>query len=171
MHNFFKTILLFTTISMTTMPALAGGSLDGRTVTFRVLAFDDPANPLFIGQGRTVQIGKGVEFGLSKEGSQNDVDVVPVEVNISDTRIELDYANTHKGKFLAATFNGYELTFPTQCALIMSASIDGGATNLPLDSSALTFEPGRLLINVEGLSHSQTSQMAIDVEVGDCPLS
>ena len=150
---------------------MAGGSLEGRTVTFRVLAFDDPAYPLFTGHGRTVKIGDGVEFGLSPEGAQNFVDVVPVEVNISETRIELDYANTQQGRFLAAEFNGYELSFPTECALILSASVDGGATNLPLAPKALTVEPGRLLINVEGLAHTEASRMAIDVEVGDCPLS
>ena len=157
--------------ALSALPALAEGTLQGRIVTFRVLAYDDPALLLFDGVGRTVRAGPGVEFGLEMEGGQNGLDVVPVVVNIGDDRIEMSYQHVAPGVFATATFNGYELRFDTECALFSAAEIDKGATTLPLDDTALRSERGSLFVNVAGHPYGRTTRIAIDLDVTDCPMS
>lgn len=155
------------------LPAQAGadGTLEGRSVTLRVLTYDIPEDPWFEGQGQTVSVGAMVEFGLELEGAQNGLDVVPVQVNVSARRIELSYHATPPGAFVPARFNGYELQFDTDCALFDAASLDREKTTLPLDDNALTMRGGSLFINVQGLEYDQSSRIAVDLSVADCPMS
>ena len=152
-------------------PALAERSLNGRTVTFRVLAMEGPGIAVFEGQGRTVQVGNGAEFGLDREGTQNGLDVVPVQIDISASRIELSYAGNPPGYFAHVWFNGYELSFPTECALILDAHLDMSGTTFPITDDDLTIEANRLRINVEGLAYHPEDRVAIDIDVGDCVIS
>jgi hypothetical protein len=152
-------------------PALAEATLEGRIVTFRVLAYDDPARPLFDGRGATVEVGTGVEFGLYPEGLQNGLDVVPVQVNIGPTRIELSYPFAGTGKVIEAEFNGYELSFATDCVLFEGASVDTAATTAEITDTDLSYEAGTFRINFEGQSYGPDTRIAIDVDVADCPLS
>jgi hypothetical protein len=151
-------------------PALAEGDLTDRTVTLRTLAYDDPARPIYDGQGRTVIVGQGVEFGMGPEGSQNGLDVVPVQVDLFPRRIEFTYPGV-SGAFATAAFNGYVLTFPVDCALFEGAVIDPAFTNMPLAPDALTVLPQELRLNVSGLTYAPGLQVAIDLQVTDCPLS
>lgn len=147
------------------------GDLRGRIVTLGVLAYDDPARPIYQGRGRTVKVGDGVEFGLDPEGSQNGVDVHPVSVDIGPRRIEIAFDRTGAGYLLTAAFNGYLLQFEAECALFTGARVDEGATNVPLAPDALRIEGGTLHINVSGLYFTPDSRLAIDLDVTDCPLS
>jgi hypothetical protein len=150
--------------------ALADPSLNARTVTFRVLTYDDPARPIFDGRGVTVKVGTGVEFGLNPEGGQNGVDVVPVTVDIFANRIEVR-SSIGPGRFLDAAFNGYVLEFATDCALFSAFEIDAKATNWPLKPSDIRTEAGALFINVAGLAYDRDSTLALNVRVADCPVS
>ena len=152
---------------MAVLPATAG-TLEGRLVTFSVETWDDRANPYLAVNGRTVTVGKGVEFGLDREGRVGGLDVVPVDVEIGPTRIELTYP-TGIGRFFEAKFNGYVLKFVTDCALFDKVTIDPVETTMKV--TEVWAETGALYINVSGLGYGPQAKLALDVEVADCPLS
>ncbi|MBN8632256.1 MAG: hypothetical protein J0L76_15550 [Rhodobacterales bacterium] len=147
---------------------VAAGTLEGRLVTFTVETWDDRAAPLLVARGRTVAVGQGTEFGLDREGLTGGLDVVPVDVEIGPTRIELSYPKGI-GRFYEAKFNGYVLRFETDCALFQKVAVDPvGTTMMVTDVWA---ETGALYINVSGLGYGPAATLALDVEVADCPLS
>lgn len=150
--------------------AHADPTLRGRVVTFSVLAYDDPAHPMYQGKGLTVQVGDGVEFGLGQEGPQNGIDVAPVRVDIGPSRIEVS-ALAPETWLLSAAFNGYVLAFETECALFEQAAVDRDFSTLQLAPDAISTKGGKLFINVEGLHYTAESRFAIDLQVADCPLS
>lgn len=149
-------------------PAAAEGTLEGRLVTFTVETWEDPEAPLLQARGRTVMVGKGVEFGLEPEGLISGLDVVPVTVEIGPTRIELSYPRGI-GRFYEAAFNGYVLRFETDCALFDAVAIDPAGTTMKVTD--VRAEVGALYINVSGLGYGPDSRLALDVTVADCPLS
>lgn len=150
--------------------AVTEPTLQGRLVTFNVLTYDDPAKPYLQAQGRTVQVGDGVEFGLEPEGIINGLQVVPVTVQISPRRIEVEFKRGEGVMFVSA-FNGYVLRFETDCALFEAVSIDTGFTNMPLTSAAIHTEKGALFINMSGLPYNPGKRFGLDITVGDCALS
>lgn len=152
-------------------PALAETTLEGRLVNFSVLVYDDPARPIFVGQGKTVQVGQGVEFGLEQEGAQNGVDVVPVAVDISPRRIEVAFREGFAGELVSAAFNGYVLHFETDCALFEKVGIDRGFTTMAMADADIRADVSTLYVNMSGKSFAPGSRFALDVQVGDCPLS
>jgi hypothetical protein len=148
--------------------SVQAGTLEGRLVTFTVETWDDRAAPLFVARGRTVAVGQGTEFGLGPEGFTGGLDVVPVNVEIGPTRIELSYPKGI-GRFYEAKFNGYVLRFETECALFQKISVDPvGTTMKGVDVWA---EAGALYIDVSGLGYGPAATLALDVDVADCPLS
>jgi hypothetical protein len=146
----------------------AGGTLEGRLVTFTVETWDDRAAPLLVARGRTVTVGRGTEFGLGPEGFTGGLDVVPVTVEIAPSRIELSYP-AGIGRFYEARFNGYVLRFETDCALFEKVAIDPAGTTMKV--TEVWAETGALYINVSGLGYGPESRLALDLEVADCPLS
>lgn len=149
-------------------PSAIAGTLEGRLVTFSVETWDDRTAPYLAANGRTVTVGSGVEFGLDREGRVGGLDVVPVDVEIGPTRIELTYP-TGIGRFYEARFNGYVLKFVTDCALFDKVTIDAEATTMKV--TEVWAETGALYINVSGLGYGPKARLALDVEVADCPLS
>ena len=165
--------LMLAVLALSVFPAVLlaeTGGLSGRSVMFNVLTYDDPATPLFVGSGYAAKVIPGPEFGMVREGTEG-LDVVPVLVDLSDHRIDLSYAETPPGQFASATFNGYVLTFPTNCVLIGGAQIDPTTTTLPLTYADLTLSANSLSINVAGLRFDQTTRIGVKVSVMDCPLS
>jgi hypothetical protein len=146
----------------------AGGTLEGRLVTFTVETWDDRAAPLLVARGRTVTVGRGTEFGLGPEGFTGGLDVVPVTVEIAPSRIELSYP-AGIGRFYEARFNGYVLRFVTDCALFEKVAIDPAGTTMKVTD--VWSEAGALYINVSGLGYGPQSTLALDLAVADCPLS
>jgi hypothetical protein len=153
-----------------TTPVFAEGSLENRVVTFRVLTYDQAANPLFAGQGETVTVGAGVEFGLQPEGAQNGLDVAPARVDIGPQRIEVQLQAGY-GQFAEAAFNGYELAFATDCALFEDVAIDLQATTIPLSPDDVWAEGGAIYVNVGGLRYTPDTRFVLNLTVADCPLS
>lgn len=156
--------------------AMAGASpsqadILGRGVTFQVLTYDDPAHPLFEGTVHRARIGDKPEFGLRFEGVQNELDVVPVLVDISADRIEISYASAPPGELWPAVFNGYVLTFDHGCAVIGAARVDRGFTTLPFDNKRLRLEADVLKLNVSGLKYDKTSRIGIELDLIPCPES
>lgn len=151
--------------------ALAEGTLKGRVVTFRVVAYEDPAHPLFDGEGQTVRVSDAVEFGLRPEGPQNGLDVIPVQVNISDHRVEVRYDGPKEVHPLEAKFNGYVLSFDTQCVLFQGAKVDQAWSSVPVTDKDVTWNRNTLMINLSGQSYVTGSHFAVDLDVTDCPLS
>jgi hypothetical protein len=147
---------------------VSAGTLEGRLVTFSVETWDDRDAPLLSARGRTVTVGQGVEFGLDPEGRTAGLDVVPVNVEIGPTRIELSYPRGI-GRFYESVFNGYVLRFETDCALFENVAIDPAGTTMKV--TEVWAENGALFINVSGLGYGPTSTLALDLEVADCPLS
>ena len=148
-------------------PAVAG-TLEGRLVTFTVETWDDRAAPLLVARGRTVTVGKGVEFGLDREGFTAGLDVVPVAVEIGPTRIELSYPKGI-GRFYEAKFNGYVLRFETGCALFEKVAVDPAGTTM--QGVEVWAETGALYIDVAGLGYGPSATLALDLQVADCPMS
>jgi len=144
------------------------GTLEGRLVTFTVETWDDREAPLLVARGRTVVVGKGVEFGLGPEGFTGGLDVVPVAVEIGPTRIELSYPQGI-GRFYEAKFNGYVLRFETDCALFEKVAIDPAGTTM--QGVEVWAETGALYIDVAGLGYGPDSTLALELQVADCPLS
>lgn len=153
---------------MTLPVPVRAGTLDGRLVTFTVETWDDREAPLLVARGRTVTVGSGTEFGLGPEGFTGGLDVVPVEVEIGPTRIELSYSSDI-GRFYVARFNGYVLRFETDCALFENVAIDPAATTMKV--TEVWAEAGALYINVSGLGYGPAAKLALDLEVADCPIS
>ena len=170
MAHFIASLAAVLSLLFTNM-AQADGSLQGHLVNFHVLTYDDPAKPLFLGKGQTVRVGDGIEFGLDREGAQNDLDVIPVLVNIGPTRIELSFENSEPDYLVEAVFNGYVLEFVTNCALVTAASVDREATTMPLAEDAVQIIDRGLRINVQGLAVTPQGRIAIDVKAEDCPMS
>ena len=150
--------------------AYAEPTLQGRLVTFNVLTYDDLAKPYLQAQGHTVQVGDGIEFGLEPEGIINGLEVVPVTVQISPRRIEVEYKRG-EGLMFSSVFNGYVLRFETDCALFEGVSIDTAFTTMPLTPAAIHTEGGALFINMSGLAYGPGKRFALDIAVGDCALS
>jgi hypothetical protein len=148
---------------------VAGGTLEGRLVTFTVETWDIRDQPYVEARGRTVTVGQGVEFGLEPEGLVGGLDIVPVTVEIGPTRIELTYPAAGSGQFYTAAFNGYVLRFETDCALFEGFAIDRAATTIPV--TEIWAETGALYINVAGLTYGPDATLALDLTVADCPLS
>jgi hypothetical protein len=159
----------FVLAAMLACPASAG-TLEGRLVTFTVMAWDDPQMPVLEAKGRTVTVGTGVEFGLEPEGPVNGLDIVPVIVEIAPSRVEVTYP-AGAGLFWEGAFNGYVLRFETDCALFDGWAIDREFTTLPLKDSDIFTEKGALFINVSGMEYGPEHRVAVDLQVTDCPLS
>lgn len=155
------------------IPGLANAesSLIGRDVSLSILTYDIREKPLFAGEPHSVIVGDGIEFGLNYEGAQNDLDVVPLMIDISKSRIELNYSVAEPGYFFGAIFNGYVLSFNTDCVLFQRAEVDTEHTNMPIDNDRISFDRGILYINVSDISFDRNSKFAVDIEVADCPLS
>ncbi len=153
------------------MPALAQPGLTGQEVTFQVLTYDDPAKPIFQGRQHRAQIGGGVEFGAGYEGTQNDLDVVPVLVDIGADRIELRYSGAEPGALWKSGFNGYVLTFRAPCDMIRRATIDPAFTTLPMDNKRLAVGVNEVRINVSDQVYDRDSRIAVDLILSDCPSS
>lgn len=159
-------LLLPSALSAETAPT----GLQGRTVSMSVLAYNDPAFPIYVGQGKTVTVGQGVEFGLDPEGVQNGADVAPATVDISANRIEVSYRGIGS-RLISAKFNGYVLAFAGECALFDRVSVDRAASNMALAEDAITMKGGTLYVNLQGLSYTSASHFALDIKVADCPIS
>lgn len=162
--------ILAPVLALLATAASAGGTLEGRSVTLNVMTYDDPAAPLLESNGVTAKVGSGVEFGMGPEDGQNGFDVLPVQVQIGASRIELGYG-AGSGTFWPASFNGYVLRFQADCVVFTAARIDRAATTLPLADSALRLTGDALYINVSGLDYGPKSRLAIDLDVADCALS
>jgi hypothetical protein len=151
-------------------PAVAEGTLEGRTVTLNVLTYDDPAAPILESQGRTVTVGAGIEFGMGPEFRTPGFDVVPVQVQIARDRIEFSYG-AEIGTFWNAGFNGYVLRFATECVLFEGWKVDEAATTMAVTDQDIHAEGGALFINVAGRDYGPGTTLALDLRVADCPMS
>ena len=147
------------------------GTLEGRQVTFTPMTWHDPAAPEFEARGRTVTVGTGVEFGMEPEGVINGLTLVPVQVEILPQRIELSYPNAASGVFYNAPFNGYVLSFDTECALFAGWALDRDFTTLPVTDKDIFTDGGALYINVTGMAYDPDQRLAINLDVTDCPIS
>jgi hypothetical protein len=150
--------------------AIAEQTLEGRLVTFSVLTYEDPDHPILEARGKTVMVGKGVEFDLGPEGLTAGLDVVPVTVEIGPSRIELSYP-LGQGEFWTSAFNGYVLRFETECALFKAVKIDAAHTTMDLTAADIRSETGALYLNVSGRRYGPGQRAALDVVVQDCPIS
>ena len=157
-------------LCLAALPAHAGGSLEGRTVTLNVLTYDDPAAPILQSIGRTVVVGDGVEFGMGPEGWTNGLDVVPVQVEIGPSRIEFSYG-ADPGAFWTAAFNGYVLRFSGECALFSGVRVDPQGTTMPVTDADVRIEPQVVHINLSGRNYGPDARLALDLSVEDCPIS
>lgn len=154
------------------VPAAASAdSLIGRTAAFSVLAYDDPEAPRYQGLIHTATISDEIEFGLQPEGVQNGLDVVPVLIDISATRIEVDFSPSEPGLIADAAFNGYVLSFTPDCLVFGGARVDDAATTLPVSDKAIRLEGRTLYLNLEGLFYDRGSRVAVDLDVQDCPIT
>jgi hypothetical protein len=159
-------------LALSALPAAALGTLEGRIVTLNTLTYDEPDLPLFESVGRTVRVGAGVEFGMGPEHRGTYLDVVPVEIEITPTRIEFTYPpEAGAGEFYAAAFNGYVLRFETECALFDGIAVDAAFTTMDVAEGDVFADRGALYINVEGLPYGPEARLALDLSVADCPLS
>lgn len=158
------------TLCLLLMPAICdAGTLKDRVVTLNVETWDDNGLPFFISKGRTVKVGGAVEFALLPEGGIEGFDVVPVQVEISDSRIEFSYGSD-RGQFWDAPFNGYVLRFDVECALFDAFAIDATATTMPVTPDHIRTENGALLIDVAGMDYGPDARLALDFRVSDCLL-
>lgn len=148
---------------------LADGLLD-RQVQFNVVTLRDTDWPEERSADYIATVGKGAEFTLGPEGIGG-LNIVPVDIDVSDRAIHFNYSANAPGRFMGGQFNGYVLTFLTDCVLIEGATIIPSQTTFPLTDDDLTISPGALAINMAGLAFDAEDRLAIAVDVGDCPLS
>ena len=146
------------------------GTLDGRQVTFATATWVDPAAPEFEGPTKTVTVGRGVEFGMESDVVVNGLTMVPVQVEIQPQRVEVTFP-MGMGNFYVAPFNGYVLRFDTECALFAGWAVDREFTTLPITDDDIFTDGGALYINVSGMAYGPDEQLAVDLDVTDCPIS
>jgi hypothetical protein len=170
MTGILRTALAAAAVALVAAGAASAGSLEGRTVTLHVMTWDDPARPILNSTGRTVTVGRGVEFGMGPEHRTPGFDVVPVQVQIGPARIEFSYG-AERGDFFRARFNGYVLRFRGDCALFARVAVDRSATTMAVTDADITADTGALFINVAGRSYGPDQRLALDNKVADCPLS
>ncbi|MFE3835922.1 hypothetical protein [Pseudogemmobacter sonorensis] len=151
--------------------AAPAGTLEGHLVTFHVMTWDDPEALIFDSKGRTVVVDARQEFGLEPEGLVPGFDIVPAQVEIGPTRVEVGYDDGISGRFYDSVFNGYVLRFEAQCALFESHRIDADATTMPLTEAHVFTRGNALYINVADMDYGPEARLAIEMEVADCPLS
>ncbi len=145
----------------------ATGGLIGRTVLFTIETFENPEQMQFVSREYLAQVGPGPEFGTVREGYPG-IDAVPVLIDFSADRLDISFAETDPGMFAEARFNGYVLRFPVDCVLIEGASLDLGATTLPMEKKDVTFGPDEIRVNVSGHVYDRTSHIGVRLDVGDC---
>jgi len=145
-------------------------TLTGRSVEFSVQTYNDPQNPFFAGRVHKAIVSEGIEFGLGREGAQNNMDVVPILVDIDENSIEISFSISDPGILASARFNGYIIKFPTDCALLRGARIDQDNTNVEIDNKRISNDATTVMVNVSGLRNDRTSRIAVDLDVRDCPL-
>lgn len=146
----------------------AEGSLMGRAIEMRVVTYDDPAAPHFQGKWHRSKVTEGIEFGLGNEGQQNDVDVVPLLIDISDARVEIRYSIAPASEMMRARFNGYELVFSPGCGDLERGRVDREFTNLPFDNKRVEIRDGRLYLDVSALKIDPTHKLAVDLSLSGC---
>ncbi|MBF9034993.1 hypothetical protein HKCCE2091_12160 [Rhodobacterales bacterium HKCCE2091] len=146
--------------------AAQDGVLAGRTASFRIVTWDDPAAPFFESAVYRATVGPGVEFGLAREGHAS-FDLVPVVVDIRDDGIDLSYpANAVPGDFAAAGFNGYVLEFDA-CLRFADLAIVS-RNNLDVTPDRIRAEYGRITVNVAGLSYAADSKLSLAFVAAPC---
>lgn len=160
-----------TLLILCTLPVQAERTLSGRSVVFSVLAYDNPDTPLFVGKRHDAVVGDGVEFGLGPEGLQNDLDVVPVLIDISATRLVISFEATPPSELHDSEFNGYVLEFLTDCLLFQDAKLDTRVTTLPMTNADIFWKLGTLYINASGFETDEHTRIAVDFTVADCAIS
>jgi hypothetical protein len=148
-------------------PAGAEGLL-GREVLIRVETWDDPAAPYLVSRDYVATVRPGAEFVLEPDRA-NGLVVAEAKVDLGSGRV--DVRMMQEGRFAEAAFNGFVLSFPTDCALIEGAAIDPAATTAALSPGALTVGPQALRVNVAGLDYKLGDSLGVILDVADCPLS
>ena len=151
------------------LSAVAGGTLEGRIVTLNVETWDTPREMIFASKGHTVKVGGEVEFGMGPEFRTPGFDVVPVQVEITPSRIEFSYG-ADAGQFWSTTFNGYVLRFVSDCALIQSVAVDAAFTTMEITDTDIRHDGTALYINVTGRAYGPDKRLGLDLSVGDCLL-
>jgi hypothetical protein len=99
------------------------------------------------------------------------LDVVPVTIDVAAHEIRFSYPGSEGGAFAVAPFNGYVLTFLTDCVLIAGAAVIAEETTLPITDADLEVRPQSLAINVSGHIYGPDDTITVAVDVLDCPLS
>ncbi len=153
------------------LAAQMGATLMGRIVTLKVMTYDNPAEPIFEGRPHANRVTDDVEFGLKTEGTQNNVDVVPILIDIAASRITFDYSTAEPGELAEANFNGYVLDFGGTCDLFWGARVDRDFSTLPMTDNRIFFVGGVLYVNVSALRFDRGSRFAIDLDLSGCGVS
>ncbi|MBT0957946.1 hypothetical protein IV417_11135 [Alphaproteobacteria bacterium KMM 3653] len=166
-----RLIALIATLAALALPAMAEQTLMGRSVVFSVLTYNEKDEPLFVGKRHDAVVGDGIEFGLVPEGVQNNLDVIPVLIDISAKRLTISFEASAEALLFDTEFNGYVLEFLTDCLLFQGAAIDAEATTLDMAPDAVFWDRGTLYINAAGFPVTPETRIAVDFEVADCVIS
>ena len=148
--------------------AWAEGSLQGIPVTLQVLTYDTPDELLFATDIVGATVTDEQEFRIGPGAEDFKLDVVPIALDISDSRVEIIYIVPSPGELYKARFNGYVLTFDSACPALLSARVDRAGTDLGLSSKRVRAEGNRLMINVSDMTYMPNGRIAVDLEVADC---
>lgn len=152
---------------MLATPALAM-KLTGQEVTFRVETWDDPEKPLFVSKTQTATVTAKPEFGLRYEREVNEMDVVPMRVDVGESRVEFTYTEDFDNELYKARFNGYVLTFDGPCMFVIKARVDQDFTNIPLDNKRVRTTGRGFTVNVAGLVFRPGTRFAVDLRLSPC---
>ncbi len=126
---------------------------NGHTIRLTV---DSPSLGNVISGPYDATVGNNIEFNPSER-------VVPVDIDISDTTIFLDYSSTGAGRFASGTFNGYVFTdINNTISDIQDVSIDS-TTTLNIDASRISFNENQVFINVSSLSFNENSKLKLNI--------
>ncbi|MAQ83599.1 MAG: hypothetical protein CMH12_10245 [Maritimibacter sp.] len=148
-------------------PLFAEG-LDGRTLSFHIETWDDPAEPLFETGVLTAPVGPGVELDVGTLGRKAGFDLIPLMVDVDGDRLTLDFSETGPQDFYTSRFNGYVIDFGKGCPVLTGARLDHDATTLPIGGKRLTVEDGVLRVNVSGLVTDWQQKAVIRLELAPC---
>ena len=107
---------------------------------------------------------------LSPRGTNGNVFVVPIEIDLTNNTIFFDYSVGGSGWFYSGIFNGYIFTDKNHTMNdIINVTIDPDYNTLGVTPDRVWFNKDQIFVNVESLYYNSLYTLKLNVEFSDTP--
>lgn len=121
-------------------------------------------------QGLIVEVGPGLEYpaGAVRALKANCSQVLNpgVEVHVEENAVVFDFSNVAEpGRFPDGEFEGYvlDIVHTADAPVLISALVDSHMSTLDIFEGDLSFDGGRVAVNLAGLSFDSNSVLSVDL--------